>query len=154
MTLTSVRPFAIAAGMAITAACASGGTSTPKTTSTPAPAPSASTAPDAPTAPRRSDRSHLNADEIMASHETNMYDVINKLRPQWFLTRGVSSRDAEANQVQVYLDGTRQDGGVQSLRQIEPGRVITAQRIDGADASTRFGMGNGAGAILINTRRT
>jgi hypothetical protein len=152
MSHTSVRSIAIVAGVVVAAACASGGTSTPHTTSTPAPdaASAVTTAP----APRRSDRSHLNPDEIASARSTNMYDVISKLRPQWLVSHGVASRDSTINQVQVYVDGTKQEGGVQSLRQIEPMRVTGAQHIDGADASTRFGMGNGAGAILISTSRT
>jgi hypothetical protein len=147
-----VRSAALVGGALLAAACASSGSSAGTTVSSPTPAPSTSASVASAPAPRRSDRTRLMPDEIATTRESNMYDVVSKLRPQWLQTRGVASRDAEATQIQVYLDGVKQDGGVQSLRQIEPARVTAAQRIDGADATTRFGMGNSGGAILISTR--
>jgi hypothetical protein len=144
----SVRPALLVGSLVLAAGCASGGSSAGTTASSPTPAPSASASP----APARHDRTRLTPDEIATAHETNMYDVISKLRPQWLQSRGVASRDATATQIQVYLDGVKQDGGLTSLRQIEPGRVTMAQRIDGADATTRFGMDNSGGAILLATR--
>jgi hypothetical protein len=95
-------------------------------------------------APRAS-RDVITQDEITASSESNALTLIERLRPQWFRMRsGVD------NPVVVYVDGSRR-GGAEQLRGIPIGNMIRAQFLSGSEATTRFGLNHGSGAILITT---
>ena len=74
------------------------------------------------------------------------YDVIRQLRYTWLQTRVRSPSGGDP--VRVYVDGINQSG-VEELRRIEPSLVAEMVFLDPGDATTRFGTGHTAGAILV-----
>jgi hypothetical protein len=53
----------------------------------------------------------------------------------------------------IVVDGVPQEPGVDPLRSFKVGDVREARRLSASDATTRFGTGMTAGAILIVTKR-
>lgn len=114
------------------------------------------------------DRNLITAEELRGSSATNAYDAIARLRPQFLRTRGTiptggmtSRNDAGSTQqgqlggtvqIAVYLDDTVV-GSVDALKQIEISAVQEIRYYSAADATTKWGTGNSAGAIQVITRR-
>jgi hypothetical protein len=98
----------------------------------------------------RADTSIITTAELDAAGHSDTYTLIQSLRPRWLRVRGpTSARSSET--VKVYLDGSLL-GGVQHLRQISTHSVSSLQYLDGLEATQRWGMDHGAGAILLFTR--
>ena len=159
--------------MAVLAALTACASSSPATTPTPTPTPAGgkvapavrattATTPDsvaqllrgvAPTAPSaRSDRSTLDRDEIRSTQFNNMFDVVRSLRGNWVRTRTAESF-GKSSVLQVYLDMQRLAGGFEELRQIAPRNVESVRFFDPIQASGRWGMDHGSGAILLTTAK-
>lgn len=102
--------------------------------------------------PRARVRANLiKLEEIESAGATDTYELIRKLRPAWFRgARGASSLGSQPTVV-VYVNGLRH-GGPASLRDIPLGHVLEIRFLDASDATTRFGIGHGAGAIDVITR--
>lgn len=99
-------------------------------------------------------RDRLTREEIMSANVTNLYDVVNRLRPQWLevAQRGDRSFNLQTNVVvfqnQTYL------GNVDVLRQMSPELAYELDWLDGSTASNTLpGLGSQhvAGAIVIKT---
>lgn len=60
------------------------------------------------------------------------------------------SNPGENGGIQVYLDGNRL-GGVEELKSIRAGDVYSIRRINGVDASARFGIGHGSGVLYVSS---
>lgn len=161
MLTSSSRPITLLALLALIG-CSS---ATPAVAPTPqvAAAPTAQPAAPAPTTPaairgtgpaqnRNRDRSTLTRDEILATQYTNLYDVILALRGNWVRQRTAESINGKSSTVQVYLD-TQRLSGVDELRSMQPGNVESIKFYDPIQASARWGMDHGAGAIFITTAK-
>lgn len=112
-------------------ACSSGGTSTAATP--------------------RADRSLLTIEEIGRVGSQDAYTAVQALRPHWLTKRGTSSiRLTET--IKVYLDGNLM-GGPEYLRQITTNSISSIRHLDGLEATQRYGLDHGVGAILVFTRR-
>ena len=154
--------------MAVLAALTACASSSPATTPAPTPAggrvaPAVrATTPDsvaqllrgvAPAAPSaRSDRFTLDRDEIRSTQFNNMFDVVRSLRGNWVRTRTAESF-GKSSVLQVYLDMQRLAGGFEELRQIAPRNVESVRFFDPIQASGRWGMDHGSGAILLTTAK-
>ena len=86
------------------------------------------------------------------------FQIIQRLRPQWLRTeRAASSFGGAAGGAQgasfprVVLNGVPY-GEIDDLRRILVTSVDYMEYVTAADATTRFGTGYAAGAILVNTR--
>lgn len=132
-------------------ACASGGSSK-------APAPSSAAA--APNTVRRGSANLITQAEIESAQLETIYDVIERLRPNMMRTRGQMGRVAGAAEgqsgagmstIKVYLNGTG-IGDISMLRGIQASSVKQVQFLSASDATTRFGTGNDAGAILVTSK--
>lgn len=99
------------------------------------------------------DRDLITETEIEESAMLDAFEVVRALRPEFLRTRGVSSfRATDPVEAQVYVDGVR-FGNPDGLRRV-PREVLREIRyIDAREATTRFGTGHGAGAILVATKR-
>jgi hypothetical protein len=99
-----------------------------------------------------SDRSVLIQEEFRGSGHSNLYDVVQALRPNWLVQRGpISFSDPEAGRVVVYLNNV-QAGGVEYLRQVNVLDVVSLRYLDPLEASAQFGLKqSGGAAIIINT---
>jgi hypothetical protein len=100
------------------------------------------------TAPRV-DRNMILREEFLTLNASNLFDVVQRFRPQWLRPRGTDSINNPTS-VQVYLDNQRL-GGVESLRQISPVTVQTVRHFDGIEASGRWGLDHGSGVIFITS---
>ena len=104
-------------------------------------------------APRaqRSSRDLITQEELMASGATNLFDAVQRLRPQWLSGANRTSTTGGGVEVVVY-QGTTNMGGVEALRQIAPGYVASLRWLDASQATNMLpGLGSRrvAGAILI-----
>ncbi|HJQ21635.1 MAG TPA: hypothetical protein VJ867_14905 [Gemmatimonadaceae bacterium] len=97
-------------------------------------------------APRRSSMT-ITGDEMVAAGVSNVYDAIQRLRPQWLTSsrmRGAGTSD----ELQVYIDMNRY-GALESLRQLPIGGIAEARYLNAAEATNRYGTGHSGGVILI-----
>jgi hypothetical protein len=88
---------------------------------------------------------------------TSAYDLIRRLRPTMLSSRdprlsAAPTRELspETSGVGVYLDGVYV-GGLDLLSSIPARSITSIRRISSATASTQFGAGLSAGAIVITT---
>jgi hypothetical protein len=94
--------------------------------------------------------------ESIRDQATDLMTVVQRLRPQFLRPRGAASfgnnRSGKSVPVaQVVVDGVHR-GDVQVLRQLSTQSVKEIHYMSAADATTRFGTGFDAGAILVITR--
>ncbi len=100
----------------------------------------------------RSDR--LTREQIMDAKATDLYDVVQRLRPRWLTLRDKSM--FVSTEILVYQDQTYL-GGVDSLRQMSPDLAYELRYLDGPTASStlprlRSGGQHVAGAIIISVQ--
>ena len=114
------------------------------------------------------DRNVITAEEIQGSSASNAYDLVARLRPQYLrghgtiVTGGMTSRNDAGSaqqgqlsgtvQVAVYLDDTLL-GTPDALKQVEISAIQEIRYYSAADATTKWGTGNSAGAIQVIMRR-
>jgi hypothetical protein len=90
--------------------------------------------------------------EIAASHESNAYDIISVLRPTYLKTRGHNTIHAAGSDfATVFMDG-QQYGDLTSLRNIPAAQIHEIRYYSATDASNKFGMQAGGGAIDVRTK--
>lgn len=146
MTVFSLRAFVAAASFSLGTACTQG--SPPAGGASPAVSPAPAATP-APRAPRR-DRNRLTREDLAARTESDLLALLQGARPAWLRPRGQVSISHQSEQVWVYRDGIRV-GGVQVLEQMRPGEVRAIEFLPGHEATQRFGLDHGAGAILVTS---
>ncbi|MHB1192724.1 MAG: hypothetical protein ACYC6F_06720 [Longimicrobiales bacterium] len=96
----------------------------------------------------------LTREEIIGTGATNMYDVVNRLRPQWLTVRTISSFTL-SDEIVVFQNDM-QLGGPEALRQLVPELAYEVRWMDGIRASSMLpGLMSGRhvlGAIIVSTR--
>jgi hypothetical protein len=109
--------------------------------------------------PPRPKANLISAEEIATLDGTiqTAYGVVQRLRPAMLRVRsgstsrsdnGMTSIDASANEVQVYLDNQKM-GGLRALEDITISQILEIKYLSPNDATTLFGTGNTAGAIQV-----
>jgi hypothetical protein len=87
----------------------------------------------------------LTAEDISRVQVTSAYEAVERLKPNFLLgMRGEAIRA-------VYLNGTRLLGGLENLRSIDASTIQQIVFLNGIEASTFYGSGNGAGVLLVST---
>jgi len=119
-----VATFALALGLSACASGGGGGGGTPRGSST-----------------------RIIGEELATVAQLDLYTAVSRLRPQW-LRPGTRGQLPE-----VIVDGTRQQGGADVLRSMRANDVSELQFMSASDATTRYGTGFTAGAIIVSTRR-
>lgn len=89
----------------------------------------------------------LDANDIASTGATNVYDAIQRLRPQW-LTSTRIRRGGSGDDLIVYLESNRY-GTMNSLRGLSIGGVQGVRYYSASDATNRYGTGHTGGAILV-----
>jgi hypothetical protein len=96
----------------------------------------------------------LTREEIMGVRATNLFDVVNRLRPRWLQVRTVSSFNL-SDEIVVFQNDMNL-GGPDALRQLQPDVAYEIRWLDGIRASSTLpGLMSGRhiqGAIVISTR--
>lgn len=152
MNLFDFRRVTLAASFSLAAATA---VSAQESTATPPPAPAAApaAAPEQAAAPAarrpRRDRNKITAEELAGRTEADLLSYLQGARPQWLRVRGKGSINL-SEEVWVYRDGVK-IGGVGALRQIRTNEIREIQYMDGPQATQRYGLDHGAGAIFVLT---
>jgi len=118
-----VAAFALALGLS---ACASGGGGTGG-------------------APRGSSN-RITSDELATMSQLDLFTAVSRLRPQWL-------RPRSGQLPEVVIDGAHQQGGTEVLRSMRASEAGQLEYMSAADATTRYGTGYTAGAIIVSTRR-
>jgi hypothetical protein len=88
--------------------------------------------------------------EIAETAARDGYHAVQLLRPQWFRVRGASSMSATSEPA-VYLNGQR-IGELRSLGTIQATAIREMRFLTAAEATTRYGTGHEAGAIIVLTK--
>lgn len=87
--------------------------------------------------------------ELAGAGHADAYSLVQSLRPQWLRTRGATSVTSPEI-VRVYLDGSLL-GGPDQLRQLSTHSINSLRYLDGLEATQRWGIDHGAGAIVVST---
>jgi hypothetical protein len=105
-------------------------------------------------APQTGDRNIITESEIMAVPSANLYDLIEKLRPNMLRSRGAMTLGGTATTeyAEVYVDGRRY-GDIASLRSIVSSQVSRVRYYGSSDAAAKFGMINANGVIDVTIRQ-
>ena len=94
--------------------------------------------------------------EISSSAYQNALEVVQNLRPQMLIPRGVGSDatglSAASIPIIIYMDDVRL-GEPSSLTNIPASRVKEIRFMNARDATTRYGTGHSSGVILVLTKR-
>jgi hypothetical protein len=91
----------------------------------------------------------LTREQLSTTNADNLYDAINKLRPNWLTSRGPTSvTDATPTSVDVFM-GNNYLGKADYLHQVRPGDVTEVAYFDPGSAAARFGMGHPRGVIEL-----
>jgi hypothetical protein len=142
MSRVVLQRFALITTAGLMLACAGAG----------APSPADGSAASAPQP--RHDRSTISAEELKDSQASNLFDVVQRLHPEWLTGRNgtmVSGKNsALANSVQVYID-TQRNGTTDVLRQISLSAASSIRYYTATEAQARFGNGNLNCAIQVVT---
>lgn len=96
---------------------------------------------------RRGSSTRLVADELAGVAEMDLFGAISRLRPTWLRPQSRGTLPV------IVVDGTPQAGGADALRTMRAADVSEVQFMNASDATTRYGTGYTAGAIIITTRR-
>ena len=99
---------------------------------------------------RRHNPDVITAEEIAATNVATAFEVVERLRPQFLRTRGPSSALLETR-ITVFQDNMNL-GGIDMLRQIRAADVQEIRYLSASDATTRFGSGHPAGAIVVTSK--
>ena len=106
-------------------------------------------------APAAGSRNLITEEEVRASASTNLYELLQALRPQWLRVRGDNAHaevNVETAGIRVYVE-RGYVGDLNALRQIATTEVTSVEFMDAATATYRLGQGNPLGAIVVHTGR-
>jgi hypothetical protein len=93
----------------------------------------------------------ITAQEIGAIQYSSAFEVVEALRPQWLRLRGRTSVNMR-EYVKVYLDDSLL-GDPEQLRNVMARSIGSIRFLDANEASARWGLDHGQGAIVVSTRR-
>ncbi len=94
----------------------------------------------------------ITADEIEATHESVMYDVIARLHSEFLRDRGATSLMGSDRDVATVFINQQAFGPVSSLKTLAARDFEEVRYIAGHDAVIRFGKAYGGGIIQLISR--
>jgi len=100
----------------------------------------------------RFDPALITREQIQEAQVSNAYDAVKALRANWLNVRGGESFRYPLG-IQVYLDGTKA-GDISALAGIPSLPIQFIRWYSGQEATARWGIDHGAGAIYVSTRAT
>jgi len=105
------------------------------------------------TAATGTDRNVISETELQSVPASNLYELIEKVRPNFLRSRGQASINLPGGEYAVvYVDG-RSYGDLASLRSLIPNQVSQVRYYDATTAASRFGMISATGVIDVTSRR-
>ena len=125
--------YVVIAGLAV--ACSSNPKTTTETGATP------------------SDRNIITQAEIAQLPSSSLYDLIQKVRPEFLRSRGTSSfSDTNTEYPVVFVDG-RQYGDMASLRTLVSAQISQVRYYDAMAAQAKFGVIKASGVIDVTVKQ-
>jgi hypothetical protein len=97
------------------------------------------------------DRSTLTREDIQTSGAVDAFTAVQTLRPHWLMKRGTTTLN-QSEFIKIYLDGNLM-GGPEHLRQISTHSIESIRYMDALDATQRYGLDHGQGAVLVYTKK-
>jgi hypothetical protein len=97
----------------------------------------------------RVDMSVLTQDDLADHQYQSVLEAVQTLRSNWLNDRGPDSF-ASPSHIWVYIDNTKV-GDVQSLAAISTRYISSIRKVNGVDATARWGIGHSAGVISVMT---
>ncbi|HEY1952186.1 MAG TPA: Plug domain-containing protein [Gemmatimonadaceae bacterium] len=99
------------------------------------------------------DRNVITQEEIQTISSTNLYELIEKVRPNMLRSRGATSFSSAGQEFPlVYVDG-RPYGDLASLKSLIANQVSRVRYYDAPAAAAKFGMINAPGVIDVTIRQ-
>lgn len=104
--------------------------------------------------PTSSDRNVITEEEIRSIPANNLYELIQKLRPNMLRSHGQSSLggNSTSDYAVVFVEG-RSYGDIGSLRSLVPNQISMVRYYESTDAAGKFGVINGSGVIDVTLRQ-
>jgi hypothetical protein len=100
----------------------------------------------------RRDPNLITEQEIATSAESNVFDVVSRLRPMFLKTRGRSTINSGGSEyASVFLDG-QYHGELTSMRNLVASQIHEIRYLSGPDAVSRYGMRYGSGAVDVRSK--
>ncbi|MCI0432057.1 MAG: TonB-dependent receptor plug domain-containing protein [Gemmatimonadetes bacterium] len=93
----------------------------------------------------------ITTEELQSINVSTAYEAIERLRPMFLRSRGVTSAGSEASLPVIYIDGVR-SGAPDVLRTIPLADIRQIRYISAPDATTRWGTGHTGGVIEVQIR--
>lgn len=103
-------------------------------------------------ASRRGSGDVLTAEEMEPFGAQDLYVVVQRLRPRWLQVREAVTTQGRMP-LSLIVDGTRQEGSVELLRNMRASDIDEIRYMNSRDATTQFGLAMMSGALIITTRR-
>ncbi len=98
------------------------------------------------------DRNRIVPAELAEIPNGSAFEAVQRLRPRWLQTRGVSSpRSGSPDYARVFIDNAP-SGGIQALHRLAVQDVDSMVFMNAGDATTRYGTGFNGGLIKVFTR--
>ena len=98
------------------------------------------------------DRNVITAEEIEATHEPVIYDVIARLHGEYFRDRGATSVYGSSHDVAVVFLNNQFFGPIASLKTLASSDFEMVRFYSGPDAAIKFGKVYGGGVIQLISR--
>ena len=106
-----------------------------------------------PAAGAGTDRNVITETELQSVPASNLYELIEKVRPNFLRSRGAASINLPGGEYAVvYMDG-HSYGDLASLRSIIPNQVSQVRYFDASTAASRFGMISATGVIEVTSKQ-
>jgi hypothetical protein len=99
------------------------------------------------------DRNVITETELRSVPASNLYELIEKVRPNFLRARGAASINMPGGEYPVvYVDG-RSYGDLASLRSLIPNQVSEVRYYDASTAASRYGMISATGVIDVTSKQ-
>lgn len=100
----------------------------------------------------RSRDAPISAEELEKWSNEDLFTVIQRARPTWLQSRAIYTGIGR-QEISIILDGIVQQSGSDLLRSFLAGDAREVSYMNARDATTLYGTGMSAGAIVILTKR-
>jgi hypothetical protein len=96
-------------------------------------------------------RDEITREQLLEMPQATAFDVVRRLRGRWLRPRGAgTSMQLDASNIVVYVNDQREPGGINALRSFRAGALQSIEYFDSSRATTRWGTGHPAGAIVLS----
>jgi hypothetical protein len=109
-------------------------------------------APGAGAAAPRPVRNVLTVVDLARTGSSDLYSAVQRLRPEWLVVRGGVDLQGQQAAIAIIMDGLRQNGSVELMRNIPVTDVQEVRFLNARDATTKYGTNMTVGAIEITLK--